>query len=60
MAEQKKEQEIMVVDFEEMLQFVEKRLASKGMKVGREEIITVIQAEEDFLKEKGVIEELEA
>ncbi|WP_139488770.1 hypothetical protein [Brevibacillus dissolubilis] len=50
--------DVQVVDFEEMLQFVEARLAKAGMKVGRDEIITIIQAEEAFLIEKGIIEEL--
>ncbi len=50
-------QEVQVIDFEEMLRFIEKRLASAGTYVKREAIITILQAEEAFLLEKGVLEE---
>ncbi|WP_232699405.1 hypothetical protein [Brevibacillus daliensis] len=52
-------EEVQIVDFEEMLTFVEKRLAQQGMKVGRQEIAAIIQAEEEFLMEKGIIEEVQ-
>ncbi|GAA4701887.1 hypothetical protein [Brevibacillus fulvus] len=51
-------QDVQVLDFEELLKFIELRLASKGMRVGRNEIITILQAEEAFLIAKGVIEEV--
>jgi len=54
------DQEIQVIDFEEMLQFIEARLADAGLSnVNREAIITILQAEEAFLLEKGVLQELE-
>jgi hypothetical protein len=52
-------QEIQVLDFEELLAFIEKRLATAGMNVGRDEIITILQAEEAFLMEKGVLVEID-
>lgn len=58
--DQTDKQEVQIIDFEELLQFIEERLANAQMKVGRDEIITILQAEEAFLMEKGVIEELEA
>ncbi len=58
--DQTDKQEVQIIDFEELLQFIEERLANAQMKVGRDEIITILQAEESFLMEKGVIEELEA
>ena len=51
------EQEVQIIDFEEMLRFIESRLASAGMLVKREAIITILQAEEAFLMEKGVLQE---
>lgn len=51
-------QEVQIVDFEELLQYIEQRLENAHMKVGRDEIITILQAEEAFLMEKGLIEEL--
>lgn len=51
-------QDVQIVDFEELLQYIEQRLAKAQMKVGRDEIITILQAEEAFLMEKGLIEEL--
>jgi hypothetical protein len=53
------QQEVQILDFEELLQFIEHRLANAGMSVGRDEIITILQAEEAFLLEKGVLEEIE-
>ncbi|MBO8162639.1 MAG: hypothetical protein H0Z34_02840 [Brevibacillus sp.] len=52
------EREVKIVDFEELLTFIERRLATAGMRVGRDEIITILQAEEAFLMEKGLIEVL--
>jgi hypothetical protein len=52
-------QEVQIIDFEEMLSFIEQRLAQAGKKVDRESIITILQAEEAFLMEKGVLQELE-
>ncbi|WP_420908734.1 hypothetical protein [Brevibacillus humidisoli] len=54
--EKQDRQEVQVVDFEELLTYIERRLANAGMKVGRDEIITILQAEEAFLMEKGLIE----
>ncbi|KNB70243.1 hypothetical protein [Brevibacillus reuszeri] len=51
------EQEVQIIDFEEMLRFIESRLASAGMLVKRDAIITILQAEEAFLMEKGVLQE---
>ncbi|MGC5323861.1 hypothetical protein [Brevibacillus sp. SYSU BS000544] len=51
-------QEVQIVDFEELLVYIEERLARAQMKVGRDEIITILQAEEAFLMEKGIIEEI--
>lgn len=51
-------QEVQIVDFEELLVYIEERLATAQMKVGRDEIITILQAEEAFLMEKGIIEEI--
>ena len=51
-------QEVQIVDFEELLVFIEERLARAQMKVGRDEIVTILQAEEAFLMEKGIIEEI--
>ncbi|MGD8191193.1 hypothetical protein ACQCN2_14535 [Brevibacillus ginsengisoli] len=51
-------QEVQIVDFEELLQYIEQRLEKAQMKVGRDEIITILQAEEAFLMEKGLIEEI--
>lgn len=53
------QQEVQIIDFEEMLTFIEQRLTNSGMKVGRDEIITILQAEEAFLLEKGVLQEIE-
>lgn len=53
------DQEVQVLDFEELLAFIEQRLESAGMKVGREEIMAILQAEEAFLVEKGVLLELD-
>ncbi|HZG18170.1 MAG TPA: hypothetical protein VE710_24650 [Candidatus Bathyarchaeia archaeon] len=58
MADQDK-QEVQVLDFEELLVFIEKRLESAGMKAGRDVIVTILQAEEAFLMEKGVLVEIE-
>lgn len=58
MGQQNNQQDVQVLDYEEMLQFVERKLAEGGMKVGRQEIITILEAEEAFLIEKGVIEEI--
>jgi hypothetical protein len=55
--DQNDQQELQIIDFEEMMTFIEQRLANAGMKVGRDEIITILQAEEAFLMEKGVIVE---
>ncbi len=52
-------QDIQIIDFEEMLSFIEQRLADAGKKVEREAIITILQAEEAFLMEKGVLQELD-
>ncbi len=52
-------QEVQVLDFDELLRFIEKRLETAGMKVGRDEIVTILQAEEAFLMEKGVLVELD-
>lgn len=51
------EQDVQIIDFEEMLRFIEKRLASAGQYVQRDAIITILQAEEAFLLEKGVLQE---
>lgn len=51
------EQDVQIVDFEEMLRFIESRLASAGTYVKREAIITILQAEEAFLLEKGILQE---
>ncbi|WP_421617687.1 hypothetical protein ACAF76_009490 [Brevibacillus sp. TJ4] len=51
------QEEVQVIDFEELLRFIEKRLASAGKYVRREDIITILQAEEAFLMEKGVLQE---
>lgn len=51
------EREVQVIDFEEMMRFIESRLASAGLYVKREAIIAILQAEEAFLLEKGVLEE---
>jgi hypothetical protein len=51
------DQEVKIIDFEEMLRFIESRLASAGLYAKREAIIAVLQAEEAFLLEKGVLEE---
>lgn len=51
------EQEVQIIDFEELLRFIESRLASAGMLVKREAIITILQAEEAFLLEKGILQE---
>ncbi|MGZ0049597.1 hypothetical protein [Brevibacillus gelatini] len=50
-------EEVQVIDFEEMLRSIESRLASAGMYVKREAIIAILQAEEAFLLEKGVLQE---
>lgn len=53
-------QEIQIIDFEEMLSYIEQRLAEAGKtNVDREAIITILQAEESFLMEKGVLQELD-
>lgn len=52
------QQEVQIVDFEELLQYIEQRLEKAQMKVGRDEIITILQAEEAFLLEKGLLEEI--
>lgn len=52
-------QEVQVLDFDELLRFIEKRLETAGMKVGRDEIVTILQAEEAFLVEKGVLVEID-
>jgi hypothetical protein len=51
------QEEIQILDFEEMLSFIEKRLAEAGLSVERNAIITILQAEEAFLLEKGVLQE---
>lgn len=53
------EEEVTILDFEELLVFIESRLAAEGKSVGREEITLILQAQEDFLVEKGVLQELE-
>lgn len=53
------QQGVQVLDFEELLQFIEQRLNAAGMNVGRAEIVTILQAEEAFLMEKGVLVEFE-
>ncbi|WP_134687315.1 hypothetical protein [Brevibacillus migulae] len=58
MADQDK-QEVQVLDFEELLVFIEKRLESAGMKASRDVIVTILQAEEAFLMEKGVLVEID-
>jgi hypothetical protein len=50
-------QEVQIIDFEEMLRFIESRLASAGLYAKRDAIIAILQAEEAFLLEKGVLEE---
>lgn len=52
------DQDIQIIDFEEMLRFVERRLAEAGKYVQRDAIIMILQAEEAFLMEKGVIQEV--
>lgn len=52
-------QEVQVLDFEELLTFIEHRLTNAGMTVSRDAIITILEAEEAFLMEKGVLEEIE-
>jgi hypothetical protein len=52
-----KQEEVQIIDFEELLRSIESRLASAGMYVQREAIITILQAEEAFLLEKGVLQE---
>ncbi|GAB1528931.1 hypothetical protein BFO01nite_21210 [Brevibacillus formosus] len=51
------DQQVQIIDFEELLRAIESRLASAGMYVKREAIVTILQAEEAFLLEKGVLEE---
>jgi len=51
--------EVQILDFDELLSFIEKRLANAGMNVERDAIITILEAEEAFLMEKGVLEPLE-
>lgn len=51
--------EVQILDFDELLAFIEKRLANAGMSVDRDAIITILEAEEAFLMEKGVLEPLE-
>jgi hypothetical protein len=51
------QEEIQILDFEEMLSFIEKRLGEAGMSVERNAIIAILQAEEAFLLEKGVLQE---
>ena len=53
------EEEVTILDFEELLVFIEARLAAAGQSVGRDEITLILQAQEDFLVEKGVLQELE-
>lgn len=53
------DQDIQIIDFEEMLRFVERRLAEAGKYVQRDAIIMILEAEEAFLKEKGIIQEVE-
>ncbi|XOS92931.1 hypothetical protein ACLMAB_04155 [Brevibacillus laterosporus] len=48
MGQQNNQQDVQVLDYEEMLQFVERKLAEGGMKVGRQEIIAILEAEEAF------------
>jgi hypothetical protein len=52
------QEDIQILDFEELLGFIEQRLADAGMRVERNAIITILQAEEAFLLEKGVLQEL--
>lgn len=61
MSEQKygEPQEVKVLDFEELLTFIELRLAGAGMSASREVIMKILEAEEAFLLEKGVLEEIE-
>lgn len=51
------DQEVQIIDFEEMLRFIESRLASAGLYAKRDAIIAILQAEEAFLMEKGVLQE---
>lgn len=51
------DQEVQIIDFEELLRAIESRLASAGLYVKREAIVTILQAEEAFLLEKGVLQE---
>ncbi len=53
------EEEVKVLDFEELLVYIETRLERAGMKVDRAAIVEVLQAEEAFLVEKGVLIEAE-
>jgi hypothetical protein len=53
------QEEIQILDFEELLGFIEQRLAEAGMSVERNAIIAILQAEEAFLLEKGVLQELQ-
>ncbi|MGO0061545.1 hypothetical protein ACTID9_16235 [Brevibacillus fluminis] len=52
-------QEVQILDFEELLRFIENKLAAAGKKVGRDEIMLILQAQDDFLMEKGVLEEID-
>lgn len=51
------DQQVQIIDFEEMLRFIESRLASAGLYAKRDAIIAILQAEEAFLMEKGVLQE---
>lgn len=49
-------QEPIMIDMDEMADYIQERLMAKGFAVPKEAIFEVLQAEEAFLAEKGVIE----
>ncbi|CAJ1002589.1 MULTISPECIES: hypothetical protein [Bacillales] len=52
------DQQVQILDFEELLRYIERRLAESGKYVQRDAIIAILQAEEAFLMEKGVLQEV--